>query len=192
MNLVNAGQSDRLLGCLLGAVAGLLFSCCLGVGGLMLVGESSPASAPSSPQARPEAYDIQAIIEEDYINRTMVQNAARIPSPMSVVAGHLDIRPGGQADFTVQMDAGPLRPVFKGTIEMRATEAGELEIALVQVLVGNIPVTALVPADQFASVNESVNQQLVDRAAAAGSELRVAGVTTDDTSLHLYLVALSN
>jgi len=183
--------SDRLLGCLLGGVVGMLFSCCLGVAVLMLAENASKSAPPSSPGVQPGAYDIEAIVEEDYINRTMLESASGIPSPVPVVAGHLDLRPGGLADFAVQVEIGPFHPVIQGTLTLRATEAGEMEIGLVDARMGYIPVTPFVPADQFVAVNRSVNQQLATRAAATGSVLQVVGVTTDETTLRLYLVDVS-
>jgi len=176
-------KTDRTLGCLLGGVAGMLFSCVLGVSALVLLG-STPTVTALPP---PPAYDIEAIVEEDYINRTIMESVADFPTPLPLVAGHLDVRPGGQGHFAVQMEAGPLRPVFHGTVALRATEAGGLEVMLVEVRAGHVPVTAFVPAGLLTAVNQAINQQLTERVGATGVQL--AGVTSDETSLHFYLVS---
>ena len=187
-NVGTKQKYDRALGCLLGGVAGMLFSCCLGVAALMLFESSSTVTAPLPPSVQAQGYDIEAVVEEDYINRSMLEQAAGVPSPLPLVAGHLDLRPGGQADFVMQMEAGPLRPVFRGVIAFRATEAGEIEMELIEVRVGYLPVTALVPAAQLDAVNQAVNLMLTERSAAMGSVLRVVDVRTEETRLRIYFV----
>lgn len=176
-------KSDRVLGCLLGGALGMLFSCCLGIAALALGG--SPPTIPAAPP--PPAYDIEAIVEEDYINRTFLESAAGLPTPLPLVAGHLDVHPGGQADFATQVALGPLRPVFRGTVALRATPAGELRVDLIEVRAGSVPVTALVPASLARAINQAVNQQVAERAGAAG--VRVIGVTSDETTLRFYLAS---
>jgi hypothetical protein len=162
----------------------MLLTCCLGIGVLLLSG-APPEAAPASPP--PSAYDVEAIIEEDYINRTFLRSAASIPQPLPLIAGHLDIHSGGQADFAVQADAGPVQPVFRGTIALRATEAGDLDVTLVQVRAGYIPLTKFVPNDILDAINEDVNRQLAERTGA--TEVRLVGVTSDETTLHFYLIS---
>lgn len=161
----------------------MLFSCGLGMGALVLLGGTPTVTVPSPPPA----YDIEAIIEEDYINRTIMESVAGFPTPLPLIAGHLDVRPGGQGDFAVQVEAGPLHPVFRGTVALRATEAGKLEVTLVEVRAGYVPVTAFVPAGLLTAMNQAINQQLTERVGATGVQL--AGVTSDETSLHFYLVS---
>jgi hypothetical protein len=162
----------------------MLLSCCLGIGILLLSG-SPPESATVSPP--PSAYDIEAIIEEDYINRTFLKSAASILQPLPLIAGHLDIHPGGQADFAVQADAGPVEPVFRGIIKLRATETGRLDVTLVQVHAGHVPLTKFVPNNLLDAIDKDVNRQLADRTGA--TDVRLVGVTSDETTLHFYLVS---
>ncbi len=175
--------TDRLLSLLVGALAGLLFGCCVGAALLVSTGSSSsPEPVASAP---PVAYDIEVIVEEDYINRTLTENSANVASSVPLAAGHLDLRPGGLADFVVQIEAGSLRPTFDGTVQFLATPAGRLEVRFVTVRAGYLPVTAFVPAGQAAAVNEAIARMLAERAGPL--DLRVAGVASDDTTLRIYL-----
>jgi len=176
--------SDRTLGCLLGGLFGLLLALCLGIGVLALdAGEGTPPEPPSAPTA----YDVEAVIEEDYMNRTFMESTATMPQPVPLTAGHLDVRLGGLADFAVQAQVGPFKPIFRGTVSFRATDGGDLQVALERVEVGRLPVTRLVPAGTLDDVNEDVNRQLKERAGSTG--LRLVGVTSDDTTLHFYLAS---
>lgn len=181
--MVSDQRLNRTLGCLLGGILGLLFTICLGIGGLLLLDETEVIVAPTSP---PTIYDVEAIIEEDYVNRTMLATTADVPTPFPVIAGHMDIQPGGFGDFVVKVEIGPFRPIVRGTVALRATDDGQIEVILTQVQLGFLPVTAFVPADTLDAVNESVNQQLTERTAAAG--VRLIGVTSDETTLRFYLV----
>jgi hypothetical protein len=162
----------------------MLVSFCLGISVLTLSGASPQAPSPSTP---PQDYDIEAIIEEDYLNRTFLESAARTPQPLPLVDGHLDVRPGGLADFAVKTDAGFVRPVFRGVIALRATETGGLDVELLQIRAGPIPLTAFVPGDLLDAIDEDVNRQLIERTGAA--DVRLIGVTSDETTLHFYLVS---
>jgi hypothetical protein len=176
--------SDRTLGCLLGGVFGLLLALCLGIGLLALnQGDGAPPEAPSAPAA----YDVEAVIEEAYMNRTFMESSATMPQPVPLTAGHLDVRPGGLADFAVQAEVGPLKPVIRGTVSFRTTADGDLRIELDRVEVGRLPVTAFVPAGTLDDVNEDANRQLEERAGSSG--LRLVGVTSDETTLHFYLAS---
>jgi hypothetical protein len=175
--------SDRLLGGLAGALVGLMFGCCLGGGLLLLSGpEEAPPLAASQP---PAVYDLEVVVEEDYINRVMVETSAGMGPGVPLEAGHLDIRPGGLADFVVQIGAGPLHPVFDGTLKFSATAAGQIELSIASVRAGYLPVTAFVPPGATAEINRSINLLFAER--AGPFDLRVAGVTSDDSTLHFYL-----
>lgn len=178
--------SDRVLGCLLGGILGMLLTLCLAIGVLLLLpdDESTTSGAVAAP---PPTYDVEAVIAENYVNRMFLENTARLPQPVPLRAGHIDIRPGALADFAVQTEVGPLRPVFRGTVRFHATEAGELRVTLEEVRVGRLPVTSLVPDQMLEDVNEDVNRQLQERAGAA--EVQLTGVTSDDTTLHFYLIS---
>ena len=173
--------SDRALGCLLGGTLGMLLTCCAALGLLAWAGDTEPVSGPPAPTA----YDIEAIIEEDYINRTFLESTASLPQPVPLTAGHLNIRPGANADFAVQSQIGPLEPVFRGSVRFRATEFGELEISLNQVRVGLLPVTVFVPRQLLEEINRDVNRQLSERTGA--TDVRLIGVTSDETTLRFYL-----
>lgn len=164
----------------------MLLTLCLAIGVLLFLpeDESATSGAGSGP---PATYDVEAVIEEDYVNRTFLESTASLPQPVPLRAGHLDIRPGALADFAVQAEIGPLRPVFQGTVRFRATDAGELRVTLEEVRVGSLPVTSFVPDHVLDDVNEDVNRQLRERAGAA--EMQLTGVTSDDTTLHFYLVS---
>lgn len=177
--------SDRLPMVLIGGLVGLVFTCC--TGGLFLLGGGS-SSAPNVASQPPAQYDIEVIVEEDYINRTMVENAAGVVSAFPLVAGHLDIHPGGRADFVAQVEIGPLRPVFKGTLAFQATDTGQLELRFSRVMAGYLPVTALVPAGQKRALNQALNRMIAER--AGPFDLRIAGVASDETTLRFYLTVL--
>ena len=176
--------SDRTLGCLLGGFLGLLLTLCLGIG---LLAVSPGAGGPPEAPTAPAAYDVEAVIEEAYMNRTFIESSATMPQPVPLIAGNLDVRPGGLADFAVQAEVGPLRPIFRGTVSFRATEAGDLRIELERVEVGRLPVTGFVPKDTLDDVNVDANRQLEERAGSTG--LRLVGVTSDETTLHFYLAS---
>jgi hypothetical protein len=180
-NTPGSQRSDRLLIVLVGALVGMLATCCSGVAVLLLLGVT-PAATPAAP---PPAYDVEAIVEEAYINRSMQESAITIPSPLPMVAGQLDILPGGQAHFVSQMEVGPLRPVFEGTIRLQPSPAGGLEVEFLSVQVGYLPVTPLVPTSQIAAINLAINQMVQERAGPI--DLQVVGVTSDETTLHIYL-----
>ncbi len=174
--------SNRTLGCLLGGVLGLLLTVCLGIGILAL----SPArEVPADVPSAPTSYDVEAVIEENYINRTFVESAATMPQPVPIIAGHLDVQPGGYAAFAVQAQIGPLEPVVRGLLLFRATERGDLEISLDDVRVGRISVKAFVPGGLLDDVNREVNRQLDERTGA--TDLTLIAVTSDETTLRFYL-----
>ena len=174
-------RSDRLLVVLIGALVGMFFTCCSGAAVLLLLG-TTPAATPTPP---PPAYDVEAIVEEAYINRSMLGSADPIPSPLPLVAGRIDILPGGQVHFVAQMEAGPFHPVFEGTIRLQPSAAGGLELEFLSVRVGYLPVTPLIPASQVTELNAAINEMLEERAGAV--DLQVVGVTSDETTLHIYL-----
>lgn len=174
--------SNRTLGCLLGGIVGMLLTLCVGIA---MVALSPAQDAPPEGPPAPASYDVEAVIEEDYINRTFLEAAATMPQPVPLTEGNLDLRPGGRGDFAVRAEVGPLRPVIRGTVLFRATADGDLQVILHAVRVGRLPVTGLVPEGVLEDVNEDVNRQLEERAGGAG--LRLVGVTSDDTTLRIYL-----
>lgn len=174
----------RVLVGLLGAVLGILFSCCLGVVALSFLDTGSDVTPNTSP---PAEYDVEAIVEEYYINDVFTQGGAGSQIPEFVSAGYVDVRPGGLIDFAVELAVGPLHPLFRGTVALEVTEAGELRVTLTELEVGRLSVASLVPDRVLDSLNEQVNRELVERTTAMG--VRLLDVTSDETSLHLYLVS---
>lgn len=175
--------SDRTLGCLLGGILGMLVSCCLAIGLLMLPSDDSPATGPPAPSV----YDIEAAIDEGYINRMFLESTGDISQPVQLSAGQLDVRPHGRADFTVQADVGPLHPIIRGTVLLRVTQSGELQVELTEVRLGSLTVTRFVPDRLLDDVTRDVNRQLKERTGAAN--LRLVGVTSDETAFHFYLIS---
>jgi hypothetical protein len=169
---------------LLGGVFGVLFSCCLGVAALSFL-DAEPEPAPiTSP---PAEYDVEAIVEERYINDVFSEGAAGSQMPEYVAAGHVDVRPGGLVDFTVQLSVGPLSPLIYGTAALHVTDTGELNVTLERLEVGRLSLASLIPDDLLAPVNEEANRELVERTETMG--VRLLDITSDETALHLYLVS---
>ena len=174
---------DQWLGCLVGGGIGVLLVCCLGIATLMYL--QRPASV--SPPPEPSTYDIEAIIEEEYINRSMEQNMSGLPSPVPVLDAYLDVRPGGQGDFVAKVKLGSLEPVIRGTAVLRPTANGELEVKLVDVRLGYLPITVLMPSGPLDEMNVAINELMAERMGAM--EVRVVGVGGDETTLRFYLAA---
>lgn len=175
------GWEPVLVG-LLGGVLGILFSCCLGIAALSLMDTSPEVTPAPSP---PVQYDIEAIVEERYINRALTEGAAGSQIPDYVATGHVNVRPDGLMDFAVKLAVGPLRPVVRGTAALRVTKGGELEVTLKELEVGRLSLVALVPDRLLATMNDEVNRQLVERTTDMG--VRLVGIASDETTLRLYL-----
>ena len=175
---------DQLLGCLVGGGAGILLVCCLGVALVMSLSGSAPEAAPPT-TLPPTAYDIEAVIEEDYINRSMEANTSGLPSPVPVIAAHLDVRPGGRGDFVAKVKLGPFAPTIRGTAVMRSTAEGQLAVSLERVRLGYVPITMLIPLGPIDEMNLAINQMMAERMGAM--QARVVGVGGDETTLRFYL-----
>jgi hypothetical protein len=169
------------------AFLGLLFGLFGGVAagaGLLLLLDVAPARPPASPAAA--GYDIAAIVEEDYINRVMVESANEIVGPISFAGGHMDLRPGALADFAVALQVGPLEPVMEGTVGFRVTDDGAgIEVVLLDAKVGRLRLTRLIPAGVLDDVNANIKRLIIDKVGSQG--LRVVGVSSDDTTLRLLM-----
>jgi hypothetical protein len=177
-------NTDRALYAILGALLGMLFACLLSAAALALLG-GPRRIAPSAP---PPDYAIEAVVEEDYVNRTMLDSASWLPLPFPLMAGHLDIHTGAVGDFAVKMQIGPMQPVFRGSTALRVTDAGRLEAVLVQAKAGLLPVTGFVPAGLLDDINAAINEQLKERIGDTG--VKLVGVTSDETTLRFFLVGL--
>jgi hypothetical protein len=162
----------------------MLFSCCLGVTALSFLDTAPELTAVTSP---PREYDIEVIVEEHYINRLLAEGTAGSQVPDFLAAGHVDVRSGGLIDFAVQLTVGPLRPLIRGTVALHVTEVGQLEVMLRKLEAGRLSLAPLVPDGPLASANEEINEQLIERTTDMG--VRLLGVTSDETTLHLYLVS---
>jgi hypothetical protein len=161
-------------------VLGLLLGLILGAGALMML-DAEPGRL--DPPVISD-YDIQAIVEEDYINRIMIESANEMSGPVSLTAGEMDIKPGAVADFAVELEIGPLRPVFEGAVGFQATDDGtSVEVLLLDAQVGRLKLNRLVPDGALDSVNEDIKRLLVDRIGSQG--LSVLYVDSDETTLRL-------
>ncbi|MGC9347864.1 MAG: hypothetical protein ACP5JG_06985 [Anaerolineae bacterium] len=163
-----------------GVLMGLCLGLILGTGVLLILDADPDRLAPPSISD----YDIQAIVEEDYINRIMVESANEMSGPVSLTAGEMDIKPGAVADFDVELEIGPLHPVFEGTVGFRATDDGSsIEVLLLDAQVGRLRLNRLVPDGALDSINEDIKRLLVDKIGSKG--LSVLYVESDDTTLRL-------
>jgi len=178
----NAGL-DQWLGCLVGGGLGILLVCCLGIAAVM----SFQGSAAEPEPVAPGVYDIEAVIEEDYINRSMETNTSGLPSPVPVIAAHLDVRPGGRGDFVAKVKLGPFEPTIQGTVVMRSTPDGQLEVELADVRLGYLPITMFIPSGPIDEMNVAINQMMAER--MGPMQARVVGVGGDETTLRFYLLA---
>jgi hypothetical protein len=179
MNVLRNPLAMILVGLLVGLFGGVAVGA-----GLLLLLDVAPARLPASPAAT--GYDIEAVVEEDYINRIMVSSANEMGGPVAFAAGHMDLRPGSIADFAVELAIGPLAPVVEGTVGFRATDDGAgIEVLLLDAKMGYLRLTRLVPARVLDDVNADLKRLLVDKLGSQG--LRVLEVQSDDTSLRLLL-----
>lgn len=174
---------DQWLGCLAGGTVGVLVVCCLGVATLLALQRPVPDSVP----AAPAEYDIEAAIAEDYVNRTMETNTSGLPSPVPVIAAHLDVRRGGRVDFVARVKMGAIEPLIRGTAVLRATPEGQLAVELADVRLGFVPITALIPSSPIDEMNVAINEMVAERMGPLRA--RVVGVGGDETTLRFYLVA---
>jgi hypothetical protein len=177
-------NTDRLLGLLIGLLAGM-FLCCAFTGLTLALSGGAPAvqSATGGP---PAGATLDVAIDEAYLSRTLAQNARGYPSPWPILGGRMDVRPENQATFDVLLDS----PLGRMTVSGRATftsAQGRLAIHIAQVKLGAIPVTPLVglfAPDLDAQINGQANRQLQERTREVG--ITLLGVTTDEQFLRFY------
>ncbi|MFP4344551.1 MAG: hypothetical protein ACLFU8_07655 [Anaerolineales bacterium] len=167
---------------LAGGLAGILAGLLLGILGLTLLDTEAKTMESTT---LPTTYDIEVVVEEDYINRIMVESAGEIAGGVQLVAGHLDLLPGGTADFQARLRRGPFEPVVEGTLGFRASSTGSIEVVLLEAQMGRLPLTGLVPKGALDNVNADIEGQIVERVRSADMDL--VGVSTDETSLRLFL-----
>lgn len=175
-------NTNRLLGLLIGLLAGM-FLCCACAGLTLALGGASPASPSTEP---PQGATLDVAIDEAYLSRTMAQSARGYPSPWPILGGRMDVKPGNQATFDVLLDS----PMGRMTISGRVTfvvAGGKLVIHIAEVRLGAIPVTPLVglfAPDLDGQINGQANRQLQERTQGAGVTL--LGVTSDEQFLRFY------
>jgi hypothetical protein len=166
-------------------VIGTLLGLFLGIGwgaGLLLVvsGEPKPFD---SPQGAAE-FDIEAVVEETYINRIMIDSANDMGGPYSLEAGQLDLKAGGIGDFTVKVKIGPLSPVVRGRVGFQPNESGSsIEVVLLDVQVGELQLASVLPNGLMDGANRDIERLMVDKIGAHG--LKVIGLQTDENQLRL-------
>ncbi|MGC9520280.1 MAG: hypothetical protein ACP5HG_00175 [Anaerolineae bacterium] len=166
-----------------GALLGLLAGLVVGIGLLFVFGGGASELAVAS---QPAAYDIEAVVEEDYVNRIMVVSANEMTGSVSLMAGRMDLRPGGVADFIVKVRLGPLRPTLEGRVGFRATEDHtSIEVLLLDARLGRLQLNKFVPESALDPINADIKRLLVDKVGSQG--LLVLHVESDETTLRLYL-----
>ncbi len=167
---------------LAGGLAGILTGLLLGTLALTLFDDEANSM---EADALPTMHDVEVVVEEAYINRIMVESAGEMGGGVPLVAGHLDLLPGGRANFEAQLRWGPFEPVVEGTLGFRTSSAGSIEVVLLAAQLGRLPLTGLVPKGALDDVNADIEGQIVERVRSADMEL--VAVNTGETSLHLYL-----
>lgn len=177
-------MAERGVALLIGLLAALLLSC--GCGALYLL--AAPTAQVVEQSELADAY-VRADVSEGYLNRSFTANAGMAPSPWPIRSGQVDVRPGNRLNFaaTAQSPVGPI--TFTGAVAITARD-GQLDIGIVSVNLGPLPVTPLMRAfypDIEGRINAEANRLLLERAGEA--RLRLAAVTTSDTHLHLFLAA---
>lgn len=176
-------RAERAVMLLIGLIGGLLLMCsCAGV--YLATGDGSGTGVEA---AAPTAAAIEADLSEQYINRVFLANTSTYDSPMPITGGQIDVQPGNVLAFSVDLDSpvGPLTAT--GSVTMTAVD-GLLDIRVQQVTVGRLPVTRLMRLfrpDLEADINAMANRQLLERASQV--KLKLDAVTTDDTTLRVYL-----
>ena len=167
---------------LVGGRAGIVTGLLLGILGLTLFDAEAKRMETT---ALPATYDIEVVVEEDYINLIMVESAGEMEGGVPLVAGHLDLLPGETADFQARLCWGPFEPVVEGTIGFRTSSTGSIEVVLLEAQMGRLPLTGLVPKGALDDINADIEGQIVERVRSADMDL--VGVSTDETSLRLFL-----
>ncbi|MHB0875006.1 MAG: hypothetical protein ACYC5O_03055 [Anaerolineae bacterium] len=179
-------KTERLIVLLIGLIAGLLL-CCSCIGVYLALGDS--AATPIE-VAAPATTAIQADLSEAYLNRMFLSNTASFNSPVPITGGQIDVQPGNRIAFAVDLDTplGAITATGAVTITVRD---GLLDIHIEQVNLGRLPVTRLMrlfrPTTE-AEINAEANRQLLERASQA--KLGLEALTTDDTTLHVYLASI--
>ncbi|MGC9357972.1 MAG: hypothetical protein ACP5GX_08900 [Anaerolineae bacterium] len=174
--------SNRLFMGILGGLLGLF----VGLGmGLVLISVLEGDSEPVTWTPYADTHDIEAIVEEDYINRMMLEVADDLDGPISLEGGHLDLRPGAEGSFEIKLKIGPLEPVVEGVAHFRPTSSGSIAVDLSRVKIGKLVLTNLVPQLALDEMNKQIETLIVERVGSRG--VKIIDLSSDDVSLHLYM-----
>ncbi len=174
---------NRLVLTAVGALVGFLLGLVVSIALLLVFRGGALELAEAS---QPAVYDIEAVVEEDYINRIMVTSANEMSGPVSLTAGRMDLRPGGVADFIAKLKLGPLQPAVEGQVGFRATEDhSSIEVLLLDARLGRLQLNKLVPDTALDPINADIKRLLIDKVGSQG--LFVLHVGSDETTLRLYL-----
>jgi len=168
-----------LVGILLGLFGGVV----LGVLVLLLL-NSKPAEM--RPASSLSTFDVEAVVEEDYINWIMVKSANEMGGPVSLAAGNMDLRPGAVADFAVVPELGSIKLVVEGAVGFVPNDDGSIiEVVLLDVNLGRLNLIRLVPREALDGINADIKRLIVDKVGAQG--LSVLAVGSDDNALWIHL-----
>ncbi|MBN1260995.1 MAG: hypothetical protein JXB35_09980 [Anaerolineae bacterium] len=167
----------------LGVVAGLVAGGIVGALAIsVLDGTNTVEALPPVPD-----YDLEILVEEAFINRIMLEEGGGDGEGVSLVGGQVDLIADGRADFAVKLGLGPFEPVIEGQAAFRTSGDGGLAIELVEVKLGKLALTNLIPQSIVDQMGDLVNDELVGRVASKG--LEVVAVSSGDTTLSLYLAS---
>jgi len=155
----------------------------LGVLVLLLL-NSKPAEM--RPASSLSTFDVEAVVEEDYINWIMVKSANEMGGPVSLAAGNMDLRPGAVADFAVVPELGSIKLVVEGAVGFVPNDDGSsIEVVLLDVNLGRLNLSRLVPREALDGINADIKRLIVDKVGAQG--LSVLAVGSDDNALWIHL-----
>lgn len=164
---------------LVGTLLGLF---CGGSAGIALFLSPATGSEHTEISQPPADYAVRASVTEGYIARIMLDQTPEMGVPL--IAGDFSLRPGGRGDFAVTLELGPLRPVVRGAVALRATAEGRLHVDVINAHLGRLPIKPFIPSGTLATINESANDELLGRLGPTG--LTLSALTSDETTLYLY------
>lgn len=177
----NGGHVSTLATVLLGLVFGLVLGAGLGAGLLRMI-SGEPRAFETPPVAT--EYAIEAVVEEAYINRILVDSANSMSGYALLANGHIDLVADGIGNYRVELQLGPLRPVVEGRVGFRPTHDGDsIELVLLDARMGRLQLVSVLPSAILDRANASIDQLIVDRLGAHG--LKVIGLQSGEDTLRL-------